>query len=248
MRNLILESLYARRSIREYSPKPIQDSVREAILSAAMQAPTAGNQQQYSVIDVTDEEKRDQLSELCDHQSFIANAPWIVVIVADCLRWYDLFSYAGCQPQKPGAGNLMLAITDACIFAQNMVMAAESFGIGSCYVGDVMENCKEVRRLLCLPELVFPCAMLTLGYPNERQFMRPKPPRFDSHYLVHENTYERLGPLELREMLTRRQVGSAATTFDHIRWLKAFHTRKYAAEFNREMNRSVREYLQEYID
>lgn len=81
----------------------------------------------------------------------------------------------GCEPRKPGVGDLMLAVTDTVIAAQNAVVAAESFGLGSCYIGDIMENCEEQRRLLCLPDYVFPAAMLVLGWPTEQQKQRPKP-------------------------------------------------------------------------
>ena len=74
----------------------------------------------------------------------------------NCKKWYDTISGSrAVTPRKPGAGDLMLAVTDAAIAAQNAVVAAESFGIGSCYIGDIMENCEEQRRLLKLPEYVF---------------------------------------------------------------------------------------------
>ena len=69
----------------------------------------------------------------------------------------------------------MLAITDTAIAAQNAVVAAESLGIGSCYIGDIMENCEEQRRLLQLPEYVFPAVMLVFGWPTMQQKQRQKP-------------------------------------------------------------------------
>ena len=68
----------------------------------------------------------------------------------------------------------MLAITDTAIAAQNAVVAAESLGIGSCYIGDIMENCEEQRRLLQLPEYVFPAVMLVFGWPTMQQKQRQK--------------------------------------------------------------------------
>lgn len=68
------------------------------------------------------------------------------------------FIEAGSEPRKPDVGDLMLAVSDAVIAAQNAVVAAESFGIGSCYIGDIIENYEEQRRLLQLPEYVFPAA------------------------------------------------------------------------------------------
>lgn len=72
----------------------------------------------------------------------------------------------------------MLAVTDTAIAAQNAVTAAESLGIGSCYIGDVMEHCEQQRELLGLPEYVFPCVMLVFGWPTQQQKERPKPQRW----------------------------------------------------------------------
>ena len=98
----------------------------------------------------------------------------------------------------------MLAVTDAAIAAQNAVVAAESFGIGSCYIGDIMENCEEQRRLLKLPEYVFPAVMLVFGWPTEQQKHRPKPVRFEQKHIVHENTYRSMDGEELRNMFEGR--------------------------------------------
>ena len=86
----------------------------------------------------------------------------------------------------------MLAVTDAAIAAQNAVVAAESFGIGSCYIGDIMENCDIQRSLLHLPDYVFPAVMLVFGWPTQQQKDRVKPQRCAMEHIVHENGYTRL--------------------------------------------------------
>ena len=83
------------------------------------------------------------------------------------------------RARAPGAGDVMLAASDAAIAAQNAVTAAWSLSVGSCYIGDVMERCEEHREMLNLPPHVFPAAMLVLGYPTEQQARRPKPERFN---------------------------------------------------------------------
>lgn len=80
----------------------------------------------------------------------------------------------------------MLAVTDAAIAAQNAVVAAESFGIGSCYIGDIMENCDTQRSLLHLPDYVFPAVMLVFGWPTQQQKDRVKPQRCAMEHIVHE--------------------------------------------------------------
>lgn len=239
--NEILQSLYDRKSMRVYEEKTIPQNMKNAILETAFQAPTAGCQQLYTILDITDQKMKTALSESCDHQPFIAKAPMVLVFCADCKKWYDTYLEAGCEPRKPGVGDLMLAVTDAVIAAQNAVVAAHSFGIGSCYIGDIMENCEEQRKLLNLPEYVFPAAMLVFGWPTKQQKKRLKPKRADAKHIVHENTYRSMDGTELREMFDY-QCGKS--TFED--WTKAFCERKYNSDFSREMTRSVGRYLTQY--
>ena len=239
--NPILQSLYDRKSVRVFEEKPIPAGAKQSILEAAAQAPTAGCQQLYTILDITDPALKQALADSCDHQPFIAKAPLVLVFCADCKKWYDAYREAGCTPRKPGAGDLMLAVTDTAIAAQNAVVAAESLGIGSCYIGDILENCDTQRRLLHLPEYVLPAAMLVFGYPTRQQKDRAKPRRCAMEHIVHENGYRTMDGTELREMLGYK-AGSAG--FDA--WCTAFHNRKYDSGFAREMTRSVEEYLEQY--
>ena len=141
--NEIIESLYRRKSVRAYETREIPEEMKNLILESAMQAPSAGCQQLYTILDITNQELKEKLAESCDHQPFIAKAPMVLVFCADCKKWYDAYLETGCEPRTPGVGDLMLAVTDTVIAAQNAVVAAESLGIGSCYIGDIMENCEE---------------------------------------------------------------------------------------------------------
>ena len=187
--NEITRSLHQRKSVRAFLDRPIDQKEKNAILQAAVQAPTAGNQQLYTILDITDPALKEALAVSCDNQPFIAKAPVVLVFCADCKKWYDAYQMAGCSPREPGVGDLMLAVTDTAIAAQNAVTAAESLGIGSCYIGDIMENCQIQRELLSLPEYVFPAVMLVLGYPTKQQQERPKPARCPMKQIVHENGY-----------------------------------------------------------
>ena len=135
-----IEQLKNRRSVRVFEDRGIDEECVIAILDAACQAPTAGNQQLYTIIRVTDPALLERLSESCDHQPFIKEGKLVLVFCADCLKWQKAYEFAGCDPRKPGAGDMLLAVTDAAIAAQNAVTAAESLGIGSCYIGDILEK------------------------------------------------------------------------------------------------------------
>ena len=239
--NETIRQLHSRKSVRVFENREIAEELVKEILDAACQAPTAGNQQLYTIIRVTDEHLLERLSESCDHQPFIKEAKLVLVFCADCLKWQNAYEYCGCDPRKPGAGDLMLAAIDASIAAQNAVTAAWSLGIGSCYIGDILENCEEQRDILGIPEYVMPAVMLVFGYPSEQQTRRVKPVRSSLEYIVSENKYPEMDPDYVRGMLEPK-----SGNVDYEDWMKAFFKRKYDSDFSREMSRSVEKYLEQY--
>lgn len=241
--NQTIQQLFDRKSVRVFTDREITPEEKDLILRAAVQAPTAGNQQLYTIIDVTDPSMKETLVKTCDNQPFIASAKLVLIFCADCKKWYDAFRFAGCEPREPGVGDLALAISDATIAAQNTVTAAESLGIGSCYIGDIMENCEQHRALLHLPRYVFPCCMLVFGFPTEQQMERKKPLRSPMDSIVHENVYHEMDAAELEAMLDIRVA--PGNTYEN--WITAFCKRKFNSEFSREMSRSVAEYLKDFL-
>ena len=239
--NDVIRQLYERKSVRVFTDQPIPEEIVQEILISAVMAPTAGNQQLYTILRITDPDLKAKLADSCDHQPFIAQGQLLLVFCADCLKWYEAFAASGCSPRKPGPGDLMLAVDDALIAAQNAVVAAQSYGIGSCYIGDIMENAEVQRELLNLPDYVFPAAMLVFGYPTRQQEERQKPERVDLSYIVRENTYHRMDADELRQMFLKK---CTPETYDG--WISAFCNRKYNSDFSREMQRSVRVFLSQF--
>ena len=239
--NEVLRQLHARKSVRAFLDKPVPPEVKRAVLEAACAAPTAGNQQLYTILDITDQAVKDTLAETCDHQPFIAQAPMVLIFCADCRKWYDAFAAGGCAPRRPGPGDLWLALSDANIAAQNAVTAAWSLGLGSCYIGDILENAETHRALLRLPEYVVPAAMAVFGYPTDQQRARAKPARCGLEHIVHENGYRTMDGAELEAMLAWK-----AESRPYSEWLDAFCKRKYNSDFSREMSRSMAVYLEEF--
>jgi nitroreductase len=240
--------LFERRSVRAFTDAPVSDTDRELIIDAAIQAPTAGNQNLYTVLDIRDQSIRDELAVTCDNQPFIARAPLVLIFLADCRRWLEAFRLTDPTTRAPETGDLLLAFADAVIAAQNAVVAAQALGIGSCYIGDILEQRERVRELLQLDQYVMPAAMLVLGHPAVEQRSRPKPTRFHRRYLVCRDRYKPLAPERLREMFAERHARSPDSDkpFDHDRYISAFCARKYESDFAREMNRSVRRYLDQF--
>ncbi len=239
--NEILRQLYDRKSVRVYTEQAIEEEIVQEILRAAVMAPTAGNQQLYTILRITDPSLLEKLADTCDHQPFIAKGKLVLLFCADCRKWYEAFRIAGCEPRHPGAGDLLIAVNDALIAAQNAVVAAQSYGIGSCYIGDIMENIEIHRDLLGLPDYVFPAALLVFGYPTEQQKERKKPERFAMEHIVFENRYPYIGEAELLEMMKNKSGKE-----EPVSWLQAFCRRKYNSDFARELTRSVGKYLEQF--
>ncbi len=243
--NPVLQSLFDRKSVRAYTDEDIPREVRDLVLDAAIQAPSAGNQMQYTILEIEDQSLKEQLAVLCDNQPFIARAPWVLVFLADPKRWTDAYRAAGVPHRAPGPGDLFLASQDTLIAAQNAVTAAESLGIGSCYIGDILENREEVGQLLNLHDRVVPVTMLVFGYPTEGQKNREKPARFHRRFMVRKNRYSPLSDDELRDMYADRNPDP---DFDFSSYVKAFCKHKYMSDFALEMNQSVGAYFDVFIE
>ncbi len=235
--NDVIGFLKNRKSVRVFEDKSIGDAEKAVILDAALQAPTAGNMTLYTIIDVTDKKLKETLAVTCDNQPFIAKAPLVLVFCADYYRWINVFRKHVDDVRLPSYGDLLLANADAIIAAQNAVVAAESLGIGSCYIGDITENFEKHRELLNLPKYVVPACMLCFGYPAKSQLERQKPPRFKAEDIVFQNTYQKAKADNMENMLCERQGISEEKIGDYV---KKFCNRKHNSDFSIEMSRSCK--------
>ncbi|HEX2926951.1 MAG TPA: nitroreductase family protein [Ruminiclostridium sp.] len=256
--NETLEILKSRKSVRVYEDREIPANIKSAIIDAALRAPTAGNMMLYSVIEITEQSIKEKLAHTCDEQPFIAKAPLLLLFLADYQRWYDYFAYSkvselcdtsGTKMRKPEEGDLMLACNDALIAAQTAVIAAEALGIGSCYIGDIMENCEVHREIFGLPDYTFPIALVCFGYPTKQQKERKQPDRFDRKYIVFENSYKRLINEDFDDMFSKKEhekTGTADSQKNVQNYGQYMYLKKFSAEYSVEMSRSVREFLKHW--
>lgn len=245
--NETIKLLMERKSVRQFVQEPMPREDVEAILSAAVQAPSAGNMTLWTIINVTDPEKKAALAKSCDNQPFIATAPMVLVFCADYRRWFEVFKTLdlGEELRVPAEGDFMLATADTIIAAHATVVAADALGYGSCYIGDIIENCDTQREILGLPEYVKPVCMAVFGKPTQSQIERKKPPRFKLEDVVHENGYKMQDADEMIRMLKERQ-GLDDEAFD--RWIMAFTKRKWNCDFSREMSRSAAQMIEEWCE
>jgi FMN reductase (NADPH)/FMN reductase [NAD(P)H] len=254
--NTTIEVIENRKSVREYEPSPIPEQVKEQVLHAAMRAPTAGNMMLYSIIEVTDQATKNKLVETCDNQPFIATAPLVLVFLADYQRWMDYYDYCGveahCAEQdlamlQPEEGDLMLAACDALIAAQTAVIAAEALGVGSCYIGDILENFEVHQEMFSLPKYAVPICMLCFGYPTKAASERQMTTRFAPEYIVFKDKYRHLGEDDFERMYAPMEARSLALGSEdtNIGW--EVYQRKFSAEYAKEMRRSVKAMLNFWV-
>lgn len=176
-RNPTLDALCARKSVRVFTEEPVPQAVKNALFQAAMQAPTAGNQMLYTILDITDAALKARLARPVRppalHRGRTRGAgvcgglPALVRRL--CRGGLRTPSAAG---GRPAAGRGRTRPSPH----KTRWWPPESFGLGSCYIGDILENCEDVRSALALPPYAVPAAMLVLGRPTQQQRERRKPP------------------------------------------------------------------------
>jgi FMN reductase (NADPH) len=174
--NPTLELIHQHGSCRRYKTDPLPTSVIETIVGAGQRASTSSNLQTYSVIAVTDASKREQLFKLCGQQQHIVEAPLFLAFCADLARMERICQLRGYTQVADQTENFLIAALDAGIVAQNTALAAQSLGLGVCYIGAIRNNPREVIDLLGLPKLVFPITGMTVGHPAKEPRLRPRLP------------------------------------------------------------------------
>ena len=153
----VYEAIKTRRSIRKYLDKPlVWDDVYKIVDSGRL-APSAGNLQNWKFIVVLDQGKREQIAEACLQQQWMIKAPVHIVICSDPDK---AEKYYGAR------GERLYSVQNGAAAAENMILTAQSFGLGTCWVGAFDEEM--VKRVLSIPSEVRPQIILTLGYPDEK--------------------------------------------------------------------------------
>ncbi|WP_433492854.1 NADPH-dependent oxidoreductase [Nocardia grenadensis] len=187
--NPVLRVLHEHRSVRRYLPDPLPDGVLELLISAAQSAPTSSNLQVWSVVAVRDPQRKARLAALAGDQEQIRQAPLLLVWTADLARLRDLAAERGAP--LDGADYLessYVAFLDAALAAQNALVAAESLGLGTVYIGAIRNNPEQVAAELDLPSGVFAVVGLVVGRPDPAENARVKP-RLPQAAVLHEETY-----------------------------------------------------------
>jgi FMN reductase (NADPH) len=170
-----IELLSRHGSVRKHKPDPVAPELIEAMVQAAQRASTSSNLQMVSVVAVTDPERRAALAKICG-QEHVGHAPVVLVWCADLRRLDRACELRGYTQVASHVENLLMTVLDVGIAAQNAAVAAESLGLGICYLGSVRNDAQAVIDLLGLPALVFPVVGMTVGWPAAPPLARPRLP------------------------------------------------------------------------
>ena len=218
------------RSIRKYLSEPIPDDMLRQILEAGISASNTGNMQVYSMIVTKDEALRKQLWETHFRQDMVLQAPVHITFCADVNRFGK---WCRARKAEPAYENLLWfcnATIDTILASQNVALAAESFGLGICYLGTAIYNAVRIIDILKLPKGVIPVTALVIGYPDEQ----PLPAgRLPLEAVVHNETYRDITDGEIdrlyaaleateqtRQLLEINQKETLAQVFTDKRYTK----------------------------
>jgi nitroreductase len=164
----ISDILLNRRTIRKYSSKPVDDKLLNEILTMGCRSSTTGNMQVYSIIISKDEEKKRDLAPCHFNQKMITEAPVVLTFCADFNRFNKWCRLRRAEPGYDNFISFMTAAIDALLVAQTVSIAAESKGMGICYLGTTTYMAHKIIEVLKLPKGVVPVTTVTIGWPADK--------------------------------------------------------------------------------
>ena len=193
-----IASLLSHRSVRAYEPEPVPEGTLETLIAAAQSTATSSNMQTWSVIVVRDPATRAELARIAGNQHHIEQCPLYLVWLADLSRNQRLGDAedAG-MPVMPYLETFLVAVIDAALAAQNAVVAAESLGLSTVYIGAMRNQPARVAELLGLPNGVFAVFGLCVGHAAAGSATEVKP-RLPQAVVVHEEMYDNARERALR--------------------------------------------------
>lgn len=230
--NETIRLLLERSSCRSFYSRRIPEDVLQTILEAGRRAATGGNLQPYSIIRIETQETKERLCRLCENQTFIATAP---VNLLFCIDWHRLRRWSELELAPFAATSsfrhFWISFQDTIIAAQNICTAADAMGLGSVYVGTVLECFPELKQMFELPQGVFPVVLLSLGYPKERPSPRPK---LEVEVFTHREKYDIPTDAALLEAYGRKYPSDGIeATAERVAEIKRVCLRVHGEEYAR---------------
>ncbi len=229
--NDVIRLLLGHRSIRGYLPDALPPGTVETLIAAASSAPTSSNLQSWSVIAVEDPERKARLSVLSANQAFIRQAPLFLCFCADLSRKARVGEQFDIPMEAlPYTESFLVAAVDAALAAQNALVAAESLGLGTCYVGSLRNLVLEVAAELKLPPGCVALFGLSVGYIDPAADTQTKP-RLPQSVVLHRETYSvRDDKAEIARYDNDMLEFSRRNGMGDVAWLSRLRTRVGAAK------------------
>ena len=196
--------LLHRKTIRHYSDAGVSETLLNSLIEKAVQAPTLGGMQLYSVVVTRDTEMKKCLAPCHFNQPMVTQAPVVLTFCADFHRFEQWCLASGAEPGYGNFQSFIGAMLDATILAQQFVTAAEMEGLGCCYLGTTTYNAPEIARVLCLPDKVVPVITVTLGYPLDAA-AEPKAERLPTGAIVHSEKYADFTATDIKKIYAEKE-------------------------------------------
>ncbi|WP_147536134.1 oxygen-insensitive NADPH nitroreductase [Bacillus marasmi] len=240
--NQIIETILNHRSIRKFEDKPLTQEQIEKIISSAQAASTSSYIQAYTIIGVTDQEKKDKLAELAGNQAYVKENGIFLVFCGDLHR----HEIAGKMEERDVTESLestekfMVALVDAALAAQNAAIAAESMGLGLCFIGGIRNNLPEVQKLLKTPDRVIPLFGVAIGHVAKST---DKKPRLPMSNIYHENEYQQNEEQFVAELTEYNEVISS---YYEAR-TKGKRKDRWTEQMANMLEKKSRMYMKEYV-
>jgi FMN reductase (NADPH) len=206
--NEVITSILNHRSIRHFEDKELTVEQIRTIVACAQAASTSSFVQAYSIIGVKDKEKKQKLAELAGNQSYVEKNGHFFIFCADLYRHSLIADHLkkDITPSIESTEKFMVALIDAALAAQNAAIAAESMGLGICYIGGIRNHLEEVKKLLKTPERVIPLFGIAVGYPEK---ITDKKPRLPLEHVYHEEEYQQNQETALEQLKVYDEVISS---------------------------------------
>lgn len=163
-------------SIRKYKDKAVDRKILDTIIECAQMAPTSSHLQTYTIIEVKDKSKKEELARISGDQRWVAEAPVVLLFCADLHRCKKYFNVDNNEVFTT-AELYTIASVDTALAAQKAFIAAQSLGLGGVIVGGMRNDMMEVHDLFKLPDLVAPLFLMCLGYPDDNPDKKPRLPK-----------------------------------------------------------------------
>lgn len=248
----VIDQIKLHRSIRKYLPDPISEEVLDEILEAGIRTSSSGNMQAFSIIVTRDAKMKERLLEPHMGQNMVVDAPVFLTFCADFHRMRRWLELSHAPENFDNFISFMIAAIDAILVSQNVALAAESKGLGICYLGSTLANSDQIGNILELPSNVVPVVGFSVGYPAEK----PEPrDRLPAGGLIHREKYQDQSDQDILDIYKDREI-KGWERYMKSSWLQKeadqkgvqnlaqlYTTVKYTQKSHQEFSRKLLDYL-----